>query len=118
MIGADDVDAKITSGPQSSFLQKQFTFEEYSAELAEYHDGKLAQPDPNDHEDPLYYRKYAHNVPPLEAYFLIPEHVEKQCKDMKSNNDRKVFYAWNNLTKFEKQGLANLKKYVTETKGV
>ena len=37
---------------------------------------------------------------------------------MKTNNDRKIFYGWNNLTRFEKDGIVKMKKYITETKGV
>jgi len=37
---------------------------------------------------------------------------------MKTNNDRKVYYGWNNLTKFEEQGIENLKKNLAEKKGV
>ena len=65
----------------------------------------MPQPDPENCEDPRYYRKYAHNLPPLECYFHIPNDQEMQCKDMKTNNDRKIFYGWNNLTKFEEDGV-------------
>ena len=37
---------------------------------------------------------------------------------MKTNNDRKVFYGWNNLTKFELEGIEALKKYVTKERQV
>ena len=118
IIGHNDVSVTVTAGPESAFLKKQFTFEEYKEQLQSYHEGKLPQPDPNNCEDPLYYKKYAHNMAPPEAYFFIPEHQEMQCKDVKTNNDRKIFYGWNNLTKFEKEGIVKMKKYVTETKGV
>ena len=107
-----------TNGPEAEFLKKQFTLEEFNQEIQEYREGKLGEPDPEDFEDPLYYRKYAHTLPPLESYFIVPDDTEKQNKTMKTNNDRKVYYGWNNLTKFEEQGIENLKKNLAEKKGV
>ena len=85
--------------------------------MEQYREGKIPKPDPEDIQDPLYYRKYAHTLPPLECHFHIPDNHELQCKNMKSNNERKIFYGWNNLTKFEEQGIVNLKKRLEE-KGI
>ena len=56
------------------YLDRQrFTLEEYKEALSK----PVEQPDPNNCEDKLYYKKYAHNLPPLEAYFLIPDGHDK-----------------------------------------
>ena len=55
---------------KESYLDKQrFTLEEYLEALQKPYE----QPDLKDCNDPRYYKKYAHNLPPLEAYFLIPD---------------------------------------------
>ena len=55
------------------YLDKQrFTLEEYREALTQ----PIEYPDKNDCNDPLYQKKYAHNMPPLEAYFLIPDGQE------------------------------------------
>ena len=66
-----------TNGPEAEFLKKQFTLEEFNQEIQEYREGKLGEPDPEDFEDPMYYRKYAHTLPPLESYFIVPDDTEK-----------------------------------------
>ena len=63
------VDTSTSAGPQAGFLKKQFTYEEYKEQVALYHEGKIERPDPDDHTDDRYYRKYAHTVPPPDAYF-------------------------------------------------
>ena len=54
---------------------QNFTIEEYKKELDYYHSkgGKLdVYPSPTDSSDPLYLKKFAHNIPPLDAYKLKP----------------------------------------------
>lgn len=53
-------------------------------------------------------------MPPLEAYYFIPEGKDRQNVNMKNNNDRKVYFGWNNVSEFEKQGIADLKKFVLD----
>ena len=56
------------------YLDKQrYTLEEYLEALKQPYEN----PDPNDCNDPCYYKKYAHNMPPLEAYFLMPDDYKK-----------------------------------------
>ena len=57
-------------------------------------------PDPSDHEDPRYYRKYAHTLPPMEAYFLLTPGWDCVNTDADNGAVRQVF-DWNNLTEFE-----------------
>ena len=33
---------------------------------------------------------------------------------MKTNNDRKIFYGWNNLTEFEQEGIVKMKKHLSD----
>jgi hypothetical protein len=113
--GGQQVSSSVLEG--GGTFSKKFTYEEYKEEMEQYREGKIPKPDPEDIQDPLYYRKYAHTLPPLECHFHIPDNHELQCKNMKSNNERKIFYGWNNLTKFEEQGIVNLKKRLEE-KGI
>ena len=56
------------------YLDKQrFTLEEYKEALNQ----PVEQPNPSDCNDQRYYKKYAHNLPPLEAYSLIPDGHDK-----------------------------------------
>ena len=57
------------SEPVYGYLDKKWTFEEYLEELKE----PIDYADPNDPSDPRYYRKYARDVPPPEAFYLVPE---------------------------------------------
>jgi hypothetical protein len=50
-----------------------------------------------DVDDPLYCRKYAHNIPPLDSLRCRPlgwDHVNVKGND----NNRKVYFGWNNIT--------------------
>ena len=86
---------------QPNYLDRtRFTLQEYLAAIKK----PIQHPDPEDSNDPGYYKKYAHNLPPLEAHFLVLDNADRVNTEDDSNN-RKVFWAWNNLTDFEKQML-------------
>lgn len=67
--GGDERDIVTLSEPVYGYLDKKWTFEEYLEELKE----PIDYADPNDPSDPRYYRKYARDVPPPEAFYLVPE---------------------------------------------
>jgi hypothetical protein len=77
--------------------------DEYKRDMEEFHSGKFNRyASLTDHTDPLYECKFAHNLPPPEAYFLIPLKKDLvSSKDMPNN--RVVFFGWNNLTDFEQE---------------
>ena len=55
---------------QPNYLDtKRFTFKEYCLALKQ----PVSHPDRIDPNDERYYKKYAQNLPPFEAYFIIPE---------------------------------------------
>jgi hypothetical protein len=53
-----------------------------------------------DHTDPLWGRKYAHTLPPPEAYLVRPPRSER-VNTLDNNNYRIFFYGWNNVTDYE-----------------
>ena len=57
----------VPDAPLSHLDGVRFTIEEYKKELAE----PIEHPDPHDPEDVRYYKKYAHTIPPPEAYFIL-----------------------------------------------
>ena len=90
--------------PVSHLDGQRFTIEEYKNALAE----PIDYPDPNDHEDPRYYKKYAHTLAPPEAYFILIPGWNKVNTE-KDNNARTI-YGWNNITEFEKEQIEKLKE--------
>lgn len=62
--------------------------------------------------DPRYYKKYVHNLAPLEAYYLIPDRKDSVATDVKTQNDRRVYFGWNNVTEYEHRGMQALKRYI------
>lgn len=85
----------------NSYFDKKWTYEEYMDELK----NPVDQPDPNDPNDPRYYRKYAINIPPPDVYYMIPDRKDAVANDVKTQNDRRVYFGWNNLTPYEKNGI-------------
>ena len=69
----------------------------------------IEHPDKEDPNDPRYYRKYAHNVPPPDVYYLIPDRKDAVARDDASKNDRRVYFGWNNVTQYEQAGVNALK---------
>lgn len=81
-------------------LQRKMTLDEYYYELSNPDLVLTRQPNLTDPFDPLYCRKYAHNMPPLIAYKVKPpkyDQVNIQGDDQK----RLVFFGWNNITEYE-----------------
>lgn len=68
-------------------------------------------------DDPLYCRKFAHNMPPLAAYRCRPinwDRVNVQGDD----NRRAVFYGWNNVTQYERDGINRAIEWLRKEKQV
>ena len=95
----------------SDYLDKKWTFEEYEEELKK----PIDFPDKGDTEDPRYYIKYAHTIPPPEAYYIIPDRKDCFALDDKTKNDRRVYFGWENMTVYEQEGVENLKKFIQES---
>lgn len=75
------------------------------------------KPSPTDVNDPLYCRKFAHNMVPLIAYRCRPagwERVNQQGDD----NRRQVYFGWNNITEYELEGIDKVVKWLKENKQV
>jgi len=68
------------SGGSSSYWDKKWTYEEYLEELKM----PLDQPDPNDPDDPRYYRKYAINIPPPDVHYMIPDRKDAVATDVRT----------------------------------
>ena len=90
-------------------MDKQFTLQEYQEALV--HGYK--KPDPNDYTDKGYYIKYAHTLPPLQAYMIRPPNYEKFSTE-KDTDHRKVYYGWNNLSEFESNQIETIKDHMKE----
>lgn len=92
------LNASNSASPSESTLDVKFTLDEYRYELN--NQSQLQKPNPTDPEDPLYYRKYASTMPPLEAYKFRP--VQADLVNVPGDDNRRaVFYGWNNLTDHE-----------------
>ena len=92
------------SDPVLGYLEKKWTYQEWLEEMKQ----PVDYPDPHNSDDPRYYMKHAMNVPPVGAYYLIPERQGSVGRDEATKEDRRVFYGWNNVTDFEKQGVLAL----------
>ena len=99
-----------SAGDEVDYLSTKWTYAEYEAKMNE----EIDYPNPDDTEDPRYYMKYAHTVPPPEAYYIIPERKDCVAIDDKSKNDRRIYAGWNNMTTYEKEGIAALKQFIRE----
>ena len=86
----------------------KWTYDEYLEELKK----PIEYPDPQDHNDPLYSKKYAHTIAPPESYLFIPDRKDGVITSQKTTKQRKIYFGWNNMTEFEKQGVADLKRYL------
>jgi len=82
-------------------LDRKFTLQEYNEELNKPYE----VPDPTNCDDPRYFRKYVHTMPPLEAYRMKAPGYNK-TNSTKKTNERWEFRGWNNINEFEKQGVA------------
>ena len=90
-------EANVLEAPKSHLDGQRFTLVQYREALAQ----PIEYPDKNDPDDPLYYTKYAHTLPPLEAYFTRPKDWEKF--NSADNNNCREYFDWNNISEFEKQ---------------
>lgn len=89
------------------------TLDEYQYEMNNIDEILKKQPSMTDFNDPLYCRKYAHNIPPLDSLRCKPlgwDHVNIKGND----NYRKVYFGWNNISQYEKDGIANVKRWLKE----
>ena len=69
------------------------------------------KPDPKNPNDPAYSIKFVHNMPPLEAYKLKVEPMDR-VSTVANTQNRFFFYGWNNLTDFEKKGIEDIKAHL------
>lgn len=94
-------------------LESRFTYAEYLEHMAEYRRSGDQHPT-FDHTDPLYFQKYASSMPPLEAYKIVPKHLELGGNTKENLQQRKVFFGWNNLTPFEVEQIQECRRLVSE----
>ena len=93
----------------SSHLDGQrFTLESYQRAIAD----PIDFPDQTDPDDPRYYKKHAHTIPPPSAYLTYPKGLDK-VNTAEDNNCRMVF-DWSNMTDFEIEQVAKLKEAIRE----
>ena len=50
------------------------------------------------------------NIPPPDVYFMIPDRKDVVATNVKTQNDRRVYYCWNNVTEYERNGMEALKR--------
>ncbi len=93
-------------------LDRKLTLDEY---LYELNNPDNKQPSKTNVDDPLYSRKYAHTMVPLICYRLRPTGWEKVNVEQ-DNNRRAVFFGWNNITEYERKGIADVKQYLRNVK--
>ena len=91
-----------------TYFDVKWTLKEYEEELKK----PIDQPSISNPEDPLYYRKCAHNVPPPDAHYILLDKKDQVANNDKSKNDRRVYYGWNNITQYEKMGMMALQQYM------
>ena len=67
----------------------------------------IESPDPTDCTDLRYYKKYAHNLPPLISYQLRP--ADYKLVNTEKVTQRTMFYGLNNINTFEKGLISRVK---------
>jgi len=72
---------------------------------------QLKRPSQTDFNDPLYKRKYAQSMPPLEAYKMKSMNYDK-VNVAGDNNRRAYFYGWNNITDYEREAIHTIKEWI------
>lgn len=95
------------------YLDVKWTYDQYLEELKK----PIEPPDSEDPDHPGYYKKYAHNLPPNEAYFLIPDRHCEVAQNEATKNNRRVYFGWNNVTDFELRGVRALQQFIRK-KGI
>ena len=81
-------------------MDTKWTLEEYQEELKK----PIVYPAIDDPDDVGYYKKYAHNLPPLQAYFVIPANHDRVASDDATKNARAIHEGWDNVTEYEREG--------------
>lgn len=85
-------------------LNHRFTLDEYLYEMNNREQTLKVQPNPNDFNDQLYCRKYAHNLPPLISMKSKPFGWDRV--NVKGDDNRRcVFFGWDNITQHELEGI-------------
>ena len=97
-----------TTPTPETYYDVKWTYEEWLEEVKK----PIDYPDPNNAEDPRYYRKYAHNIPHPDMYYIIPDRKDAVATTDKTKNDRRVYFGWNNIQDYEVRGMNALKQYV------
>ena len=57
------------------------------------------------------------SMPPLKAYRFKPPNWDGVCVPTRKQG-RDYFYGWDNLTDFERQGIADIVQWIKENKGM
>lgn len=72
----------IATGPEEgkTYYDKKWTYNEYLEELKQ----PISHPDPNNVDDPGYYRKYAMNICPPDVYYTYDERKDAVNADKKT----------------------------------
>lgn len=95
-------------------INDQFTFEEYLRELDDYHLNGPQKVSQTDHTDQAYFTKFAHCLPPLAAYKLVPPLKDRGGNTQELQNNRKVYSGWENLTNFEEKKILEVKTHIRD----
>ena len=74
-----DQDPFLPPGNGGEF-DKKWTYEEYLEELKQ----PMVHPDPENPDDPLYYKKYAMNIAPPDVYYFLPPRYDTRAEDKKT----------------------------------
>ena len=94
---------------QPNYLDRtRFTLQQYKQALSQ----PCRYADPTNHTDQNYYKKHAHNLPPFDAYFIRLNNAHLYNTEQDSNQ-RKVFWAWNNISDYEKRMLNELREHMS-----
>jgi len=98
-------------------LNLKMTLDEYLHEMNNRDQILQLKPSKTDVNDPLYCRKYAHTMIPLISYRMRPVGWDRVNVDGDSNK-RAVYFGWNNITDFERKGIADVKEWLKKTKKI
>jgi hypothetical protein len=62
----------------------------------------------------MWQSKFAHCLPPLQAYKFVPPLKDNGGNTQENQDNRKVYYGWDNVTNFEKTKLAELRDTLSQ----
>ena len=100
--------ANVSGAPNSHLDGQRFTLEQYREALQK----PIDYPDKNDPDDPRYYTKYAHTIPPPEAYLTRPPGWEKI--NLAEASNCRVIFDWSNISEYEKEKVKLLRVTIEE----